>query len=223
MSIFLIPTPCGEGKCMHNNALRSLHSSKHEHRNNRETPCSKCNYLLCLHKASLLSYPKDCILHFNVWIFKVIYREHLGYYYFLFSQLRIKLEACIFLESMQVYEFNTVKFCFSLSCRFTRLPRKDLNRRQRPVPGTSRPRRPPSCPRPQRTRVPVPYRRQPRQCTTRPITTPRCRQILMNGTCKIFSQKDCRNRTGIKDCRKSAYNTRTEKEKKNTRKPKWLV
>lgn len=109
MSIFLIPTPCGEGKCMHNNALRSLHSSKHEHRNNRETPCSKCNYLLCLHKASLLSYPKDCILHFNVWIFKVIYREHLGYYYFLFSQLRIKLEACIFLESMQVYEFNTVK------------------------------------------------------------------------------------------------------------------
>lgn len=84
---------------------------------------------------------------------------------------------------------HTTKKLFSvwLHRRFTRQHLKHPNPLQQPARATSPPRRPPSCPLPQKTRTAVPYHQHHPQSTTRPATA-LCRQILMNGTCKYFQK-----------------------------------
>ncbi|KAL0157444.1 hypothetical protein M9458_048690, partial [Cirrhinus mrigala] len=49
---------------------------------------------------------------------------------------------------------------------------KDPNPPRQPAPATSPPRRPPSCPLPQKTRAAVPYHQHHPQFTTRAATAP---------------------------------------------------
>lgn len=89
-----------------------------------------------------------------------------------------------------IFFFPPPLFC-SLYGRSTNPPIRGRSHLQRPVQGTSRPRLPPSCRRPQRTRAAAPYHQQPQQCTTQAATA-RCRQISMNGTCEKEKQQQQR-------------------------------
>lgn len=104
--------------------------------------------------------------------------------------------------------YNSIALCtliyVCLWLRFTSHRLKDHNPPRQRAPATSPPRRPPSCPLPQKTRAAVPYHQHHPQFTTRAATAP-FRQILMNGTCKYF-QKDCRIKTALEiKTQKSAY------------------
>lgn len=79
--------------------------------------------------------------------------------------------------------------------RCTSPPRRGPSLLQLPARATSLQRPQQSCPRPQKTRPRVPYRRQCRQSTTRPATA-RSRQTLTNGTFKnIFKRLSTRTLT----------------------------
>lgn len=108
-----------------------------------------------------------------------------------------KLLPCLYTF---IFFFPPPLFC-SLYWRSTNPPIRGRSHLQRPVQGTSRPRLPPSCRRPQRTRAAAPYHQQPQQCTTQAATA-RCRQISMNGTCEKEKQQQQIEKNTRKNCEK---------------------
>lgn len=107
---------------------------------------------------------------------------------------------------MRNYKQYTINKLLSvwLQRRFTSHHLKDPNPLQQPARATSPPRRPPSCPLPQKTRAAVPYHQHHPQSTTRPATAP-CRQILMNGTCKYFQKTAEIRLLGNQDSKNSLF------------------
>lgn len=139
---------------------------------------------VCVHKYT-------CSTHFTqvhlLW-------QPLFSYFFRFDQIRLR--STLFLTHLtQASSITQIRgFFLFIKCALVLL-RRSTSRTPRgpslllqPARATSRPRRPPSCLRPQRTRAATPYHQQRQQCTTRAATA-RSRPISMNGTCKYFRKR----------------------------------
>lgn len=171
----------------------------------------KTNYLHreTFHSSICNLYVLDFFLFFLI----TLYTSHFSVMFIFTINNNVAIRnATLPEQSIHIMHFNGSTF--HLCRRFTKPPLKDHNLLQQPVQGTSHQRPPPLYRRRQRTRAAAPYRQHLRQYITRPVTA-RCRQILMNGTCKKIFSKDCRIRTAWNQRLKRlfAWTDRTQKKK----------